>query len=144
MFVGRRPAPLEEEKWSGVTRDTALALDGSNNGRRHNPKRAPEKNRVDQQEVDPNVALARAKYSSEHEVLVERVGDPRDCQHQDSSPARCTPPQSEGDSNEERDWDGLNHVRILDRGGPVSKRYGVGCRRTPVQRGVSAMVNKTT
>jgi hypothetical protein len=117
----------------GVTRNTTPPFDCSNNGRSDDPESAPEKSRVNKQEINSDVALARAKYSSEHEVLVESVGDPKHCQDQDSSPARSTPPESEGDSNEERDWDWQNHVRIFERGGRVSKRYLLCVRQSQVR-----------
>ena len=108
-----------------VIRDIAPALDCSNGGCNDDPKSTPKKSRVDKQEINPDVALARAKYSSEHEVLVESVGDPKHSQNQDSPSAGGTPPQSEGHGDEERDWNWLNHMDILYRAGRVSKRSSV-------------------
>jgi hypothetical protein len=113
----------------GVTRGTTPAFDVSNDGCNDNPESAPEKSRVDKQEIDTDVALARAKYSSEHEVLIESVRDPKHCQDQDATPVRGTPTKGEGDCNEERDWDWLNHFRILNRGELASKRYCLPCHR---------------
>jgi hypothetical protein len=65
----------------GVTRGTTPVFDCSNDGGNDNPESAPKKSGVDKQEINTDVALARAKDSSEHEVLIESIGGPKHSQN---------------------------------------------------------------